>query len=399
LIEPTSSDKLRDMATPLPEATLQTAIDADAYEQALNLAKDSLAKASTPEPFSHSKTSNWVAKGGGLPAYIQHIAHDLMEKRGMPESRAIAMAIGIVKRWARGGGNVDANTKAAAAKAVAEWEALKAKAHAKSATNASAQTDEFDPTLYLSALEQERESLDMAVFNEELHPRNHGKFVKKLGEMKPGNALLIGGSHHPTKGFMGGVQVRRDGTGFEIHKHKPEGGIASTKRFTKAEDVATHLVGSDARDANLTDRLDQEDKRVGLHTVKDRLNQLGMKPRNVGHSLEADLPEGRRLRIEPDNGNNRAVKGVKFRAYDVQAPDEGRKKNLVKGDDMVKALEAHQKKHGGYGDSARAKLIQDRDALVRSLDLPSVRANGTKRSEIRQRIARMNKALEAGNAK
>jgi hypothetical protein len=145
------------MATPLPEATLQTAIDSDAYEQALNLAKDSLAKASTPEPFSHSKTSNWVAKGGGLPAYIQHIAHDLMEKRGMPESRAIAMAIGIVRNWKDGKGNVDANTRAAAAKAWAEWEALKAKAHAKSAAHASAQTDEFDPTLYLSALEQERE--------------------------------------------------------------------------------------------------------------------------------------------------------------------------------------------------------------------------------------------------
>jgi peptidoglycan hydrolase-like protein with peptidoglycan-binding domain len=96
----------------------------------LTEAADSLAKASTPEPWSASKTSNWVAKGGGLPAYIQHISHDLHEKRGMPESKAIAMAIGIVKRWCRGGGNVDANTKAAACKAVAEWEKLKAKSHA-----------------------------------------------------------------------------------------------------------------------------------------------------------------------------------------------------------------------------------------------------------------------------
>lgn len=82
------------------------------------------------EPFSTSKTSNWVAKAGGLPHYIQHIAHDLMEKRGMDESRAIAMAVGIVKRWARGGGKVKPDTRAAAAKAVAEWEAKKAKAHA-----------------------------------------------------------------------------------------------------------------------------------------------------------------------------------------------------------------------------------------------------------------------------
>jgi hypothetical protein len=93
-------------------------------------AADSMVKASTPEPFSRSKTSNWVARGGGLPAYIQHVAHDLVEKRGKTESEAIGMAVGIIKRWARGGGNVDANTRAAAAKALAEWEALKAKAHA-----------------------------------------------------------------------------------------------------------------------------------------------------------------------------------------------------------------------------------------------------------------------------
>lgn len=49
-----------------------------------------------------------------------------MEKRGKTESEAIQMAIGIVKNWAAGKGNVDANTRAAAAKALKEWEALKA---------------------------------------------------------------------------------------------------------------------------------------------------------------------------------------------------------------------------------------------------------------------------------
>jgi hypothetical protein len=99
-------------------------------DDALSEAADSMAKASTPEPWSKSKTSNWVARAGGLPDYIQHISHDLHEKRGMPESRAIAMAIGIVKRWCRGGGKVDATTRAAACKPAAEWEAKKAKAHA-----------------------------------------------------------------------------------------------------------------------------------------------------------------------------------------------------------------------------------------------------------------------------
>src|SRR5438309_501927 len=95
------------------------------------MAKDSLAKASTPEPWSSSRTSNWVARAGGLPDYIQHISHDLHDKRGMDESRAIAMAVGSVKRWCRGGGNVHANTRAAACKAASEWEALKAKSGGK----------------------------------------------------------------------------------------------------------------------------------------------------------------------------------------------------------------------------------------------------------------------------
>lgn len=80
----------------------------------------------TAEPFSASHTSNWVARGGGLPHYIQHIAHDLVDQRGMDESRAIATAIAICKRWAAGGKNVSADTRAKAAAAIAEWEKLKA---------------------------------------------------------------------------------------------------------------------------------------------------------------------------------------------------------------------------------------------------------------------------------
>ena len=81
----------------------------------------------TKEPFSTSHTSNWVARAGGLPAYIQHVAHDLMQERGMGESQAIQMAIGICQRWARGEGGVSADTKAKAAAAIAEWDKMKAK--------------------------------------------------------------------------------------------------------------------------------------------------------------------------------------------------------------------------------------------------------------------------------
>lgn len=128
----------------LPEDWLQEA-DEDSITEAemieaaaeyMREAADSLAKASTPEPFSTSKTSNWIARLGGLPNYIQHVAHGLV-RSGKTESEAIQMAIGIVRRWARGGGNVDSGTKAAAAKAVGEWEALKAKQKAVRASHAA----------------------------------------------------------------------------------------------------------------------------------------------------------------------------------------------------------------------------------------------------------------------
>lgn len=77
--------------------------------------------------------SNWVEDGGGLPNYICRIARSVHRKRGRSISQAIAIAVGTVKRWARGGDEVNADTRAKAAKAVAEWTALKAKAKARRA--------------------------------------------------------------------------------------------------------------------------------------------------------------------------------------------------------------------------------------------------------------------------
>lgn len=71
--------------------------------------------------------TNWVERHGGLPPYIDRIAGRL-EANGMPTARAVATAVATVKRWARGGGKVSAATRAKAAAALAQWEALKAKA-------------------------------------------------------------------------------------------------------------------------------------------------------------------------------------------------------------------------------------------------------------------------------
>lgn len=67
--------------------------------------------------------SNWVQAGGGLPDYICEVARAI-KKTGKDTSTAIAMAVSRVKRWAATG---KGETKAKAAKAIAQWEALKAK--------------------------------------------------------------------------------------------------------------------------------------------------------------------------------------------------------------------------------------------------------------------------------
>ena len=89
------------------------------------------------EPLDRSPKKNWVENAGQLPAYIQHIAKDLNEERGMTLSRAIATAISMCKKWAAGGKDVHPDTRIKAAAAVAEWEALKAKNKIKSAAKAA----------------------------------------------------------------------------------------------------------------------------------------------------------------------------------------------------------------------------------------------------------------------
>lgn len=90
------------------------------------------------ESLNVSPRKNWIEATGTLPRYIRKIALDIHQQKGLPLSVAIPTAIAAVKRWASGVGNVSADTRAKAAAAVAEWEKLKAKAHAKNLTAAKA---------------------------------------------------------------------------------------------------------------------------------------------------------------------------------------------------------------------------------------------------------------------
>lgn len=77
-----------------------------------------------------SPKKNWVEDEGGLPRFIEDIAVALV-KDGHDRSKAIAIAVSRVKKWAAGGEDVKADTRAKAVKAVAEWEKMKASAKAK----------------------------------------------------------------------------------------------------------------------------------------------------------------------------------------------------------------------------------------------------------------------------
>jgi hypothetical protein len=73
---------------------------------------------------------NWLDEVGGLPEYICEVARSIHLERGKSISNAIQIALGTVQRWARGQGNVNADTRAKAVAALAEWTAKRAKAKA-----------------------------------------------------------------------------------------------------------------------------------------------------------------------------------------------------------------------------------------------------------------------------
>jgi hypothetical protein len=82
------------------------------------------------------RRTNWVEKTGGLPKYIKRISKHLI-KKGMTESRAIAVAVNAVKKMCASGDtnlpgiqNVNAKSRAEACASVADWMRKRAQAKA-----------------------------------------------------------------------------------------------------------------------------------------------------------------------------------------------------------------------------------------------------------------------------
>lgn len=97
-----------------------------------------------------SPRANWIENiHGELPGYVREVARAI-ERSGHPLDQAIQIAIGRIKTWASGVG-VSAAVQAKAAKALAEWEQLKLRAHAKQAVKATALNDNtIDSTDFIS---------------------------------------------------------------------------------------------------------------------------------------------------------------------------------------------------------------------------------------------------------
>lgn len=108
-----------------------------------------LAKSGLPSlERSPGKDDNWIEQVGGHPAYIDKIARSLHYKRGMTISKAYQVAIGRVKDWAAGRGDVKPDTRAKAIEAWTEFEAKQAAWAALKASRAAVEkAAESDPAI------------------------------------------------------------------------------------------------------------------------------------------------------------------------------------------------------------------------------------------------------------
>lgn len=99
---------------------------------AIDLSARTPALAVTPSPWgSPSGPGLWKHKGWQLPDYVEQVSKGIWKSgRATSESQAIQMALGVLRRWASGAGKVTPEVRAASAKAIADFEALKARAHA-----------------------------------------------------------------------------------------------------------------------------------------------------------------------------------------------------------------------------------------------------------------------------
>lgn len=161
-----------------------------------------------------SSKSNWVEKAGGLDPYVKAIANALV-RSGHSRSQAIQLAWGTVRNWAEGKGNVSAATRARAAKAVANMEAKRARAHSLSATDegvdlAAKKKPKVDPNANKAALDAQQAQFlkqsgqSSGDFNSK-HPR------AGAGSATGGQFITAGSSGDEARGTEAAIGAKQDG--------------------------------------------------------------------------------------------------------------------------------------------------------------------------------------------
>jgi hypothetical protein len=169
-----------------------------------------------------SPKKNWVENTGELPGYIREVARAIHEDQGLPLSRAIPIAIGRIKRWAAGGGGVNADTVAKAQAAVAAWEKLKAKARAKydstllEVMESKGLLDDEDGDYDWPDVDDEPEPEVKALDDEEVVPDDLDSLFAEGAELKAKVGVL--------DLFEQGAELRRDAAPFLESKIAPPNG-------------------------------------------------------------------------------------------------------------------------------------------------------------------------------
>jgi hypothetical protein len=136
-------------------------------------------------PLSTSKTSNWVARNGGLPPYVRGIARGIAKRHGgKVTSRDIAAAWEYVKRLSLTSKNP--KVKAAAAKAVAQEGALRARAHSHDLSHSmDSDTDEKGGTKMAKLSPKAKKALAKKMFKKNaknMNFSNAAEYSSSLGQ-------------------------------------------------------------------------------------------------------------------------------------------------------------------------------------------------------------------------
>lgn len=129
-VSPTHKLVRDEIASRAKGATVQTAYDWRDLLNFIDLSAKTAALEQTPALYGKPGGPGLYGVAGNKHSdYYEQVVKGLMTKRGMDKGQASAIAWGVLRKWAHGGGGVHPEVAAAASKALAQESAASAKAH------------------------------------------------------------------------------------------------------------------------------------------------------------------------------------------------------------------------------------------------------------------------------